>query len=143
MSTDHVTVTFIDGRRLATDPRSMRDASGESFAVSDRVPGVPGEAFGLKAWYASFGQPAITHLLVRAEDGFEAVVPASQLEGALFQYAIEGRPLTKGGPLRLYVPDGSSACLNVKSVVAIVFVSDPAQGDEASYGHRHMPRRVR
>ncbi|MFD0672976.1 hypothetical protein [Cohnella sp. GCM10027633] len=143
MSSDKVIVTFIDGRQMTTNPLSMRESAGESFAASTRVPNAPGEAFGLRAWYASFRQPAITHLLVRAEDGFEAVIPASQLEGALFQYAIDGQPLAKGGPLRLYVPDGTSACLNVKSVAAIVFVSDAALGDDASYGHRHMPRRVR
>ncbi|MFC5529350.1 hypothetical protein [Cohnella yongneupensis] len=152
MSSELISVTFTDGRQTDTNPLDMRNLAGTTFAVSTRVPGVPGEAFDLMAWYTAAARdqegtvnpaPEPTHLLVRAADGFEAVVPKSQLKGALFQFAIDGMPLTKGGPLRLYVPDGTSACLNVKSVVSVVLAADDSLGDEAGYGHRHVPRRVR
>lgn len=152
MAKGQVKVAFANGHTLVTNPQAMSLLSGEVVQVASRVPGVPGEAFELSAWYdaalkavgeAALPAPRPTHLLVRAADGFEAVIPASQLGGALLQYSVEGRPLEKGGPLRLYVPDGTSACLNVKSVEEIRFAVDHGLGEDASYGHRHMPGRMR
>lgn len=148
----HVNVTFPNGHSIVTNPQAMSRLAGDTFPVASRVPGVPGDAFDLSAWYdaaleseGEAGVPALrpTHLLVRAADGFEAIIPATQLSGALFQYSVNGTPLEKGGPLRLYVPDGTSACLNVKSVADIRFATDRELGEEAGYGHRHIIRRIR
>lgn len=152
MSKGQVNVTFINGHSIVTNTRAMSRLAGEIVPVASRVPSVPGDAFDLSTWYgaalkaegeAALPAPQPTHLLVRAADGFEAVIPASQLGGALFQYSIDGQPLEKGGPLRLYVPDGTSACLNVKSVAAIRFAADRGLGEDAGYGHRLVPGRVR
>jgi hypothetical protein len=112
--------------------------------VEDRVPNVRGEAYDLKAWYrewaSSKGKEQISepsHLKVEAADEFQAVIPWSELDQALFMYAQEGKELQKGHPLRLYVPDGSSECLNVKSVVKMWFIHDPGLGDKASYGFKN------
>jgi hypothetical protein len=78
-----------------------------------------------------------THLKVEAADEFQALMPWSQLEQALFLYAQEGKPLQKGAPIRLYVPNGSSECLNVKSVMKIWFLHDASLGEEATYGFKN------
>ncbi|MFC5700594.1 hypothetical protein ACFPVX_04800 [Cohnella faecalis] len=142
-----ITVTWSDGHVELTTPEQMALLAGRTFAVADRVPGIAGEAFDFGEWYsaavvkrsrADGREPAtLTHLSVRAADEFEAVIPLEQLGAALFQYRIDGLPLDKGKPIRLYVPDGSSACLNVKSVVTIGLVSDPTLGEEAAYGFRN------
>jgi len=136
-----VTVIFTDGRLLETDPFDMAERAAEVFPVGERVPGAPGEGFDLLAWHAAVaGDPETaraTHLIARAADEFEATIPFDQLGGALLQYATDGRPLVRGGPIRLYVPDGTSACLNVKSVVRLRFVRDGSLGPEASYGFRN------
>jgi hypothetical protein len=136
--------------QFVTSPSEMAVLSKDSFPVATRVPGAEGEGFDLRSWYSSAlrcltgtaagsgegknsnTQP--THLIVRASDEFQATIPWRQLNNALFQYSINGEPLVKGHPIRLYVPDGTSACLNVKSVVSLQFVSDAALGDEAGYG---------
>lgn len=62
-------------------------------------------------------------LRVEAVDGFYAVIPWDECETAIFQHADEnGCLLENSGPLRLFVPNGSSECLNVKSVVSIEFL---------------------
>ncbi|MBW5447786.1 hypothetical protein GE107_17160 [Cohnella sp. CFH 77786] len=141
-----------DGTAVATSPMEMAELAGESFPASGRVPGTAGEGFDLAAWTAAlssrfpsaFAAPsAPTHLIVKAADEFEAVVPWDQLKGAFFLFSQDGAPLAKGGPLRLYVPDGTSACLNVKSVTDIRFAADPGRGNEASYGFRNEISPVR
>ncbi|OCT11656.1 hypothetical protein A8709_27665 [Paenibacillus pectinilyticus] len=110
----------------------------------DRVPEVQGEAFDLKGWYRSWKnthhveeREEPTHVKVEAVDEFQALMPWSQVEQALFLYAQEGQPLKKGYPIRLYVPDGSSECLNVKSIVKIWFLRDASLGEEATYGFKN------
>ncbi|AFH60566.1 hypothetical protein ACVNS2_07780 [Paenibacillus caseinilyticus] len=115
------------------------------LSAAERVEGVSGRAVDFLQWYAAWrsrhgaeGQPMPKRLGVRAADEFEASVPWAQLERALLLYRQEdGQPLKKGYPLRLYVPDGSSDCLNVKSVVQIRFLyeGDPQEG--ADYGFRN------
>ncbi|OAS21302.1 hypothetical protein [Paenibacillus oryzisoli] len=112
--------------------------------IQDRVPSVEGEAFDLKSWYRSWhsnGQKRIdeepTHVRVEAVDEFQALIPWGQTDQALFLYAQEGQALKKGYPIRLYVPDGSSECLNVKSIIKIWFINDPALGEEATYGFKN------
>lgn len=145
-----VSIYYEDGSSAAVTPESMAELAGDVFAAAERVPGAAGEAFDLNAWYEAVAanrateqlkasSPGLkpTHLIVRAADEFEAVIPWAQLGSAFFQFRVEGKPLTKGFPLRLYVPDGSSACLNVKSVVTIRLVSDLSLGGDATYGFRN------
>ncbi|SDN22461.1 hypothetical protein SAMN04487897_102201 [Paenibacillus sp. yr247] len=116
----------------------------QKLALQDRVPNVQGEAFDLKSWYRSWkrsrnGEYAEepTHVKVEAVDEFQALMPWSQVDTALFLYNQGGEALKKGYPIRLYVPDGSSECLNVKSVVKVWFLHDTALGDEATYGFKN------
>lgn len=122
----------------------MVQLAEQKLAAEDRVPNVSGEAFDLKSWYGSWkssrggtkeGNP--THVKVEAVDEFQALMPWSDLDTALFLYAQEGEPLRKGYPIRLYVPDGSSECLNVKSIVHIWFLHDAALGEEATFGFKN------
>ncbi|TXK75861.1 molybdopterin-dependent oxidoreductase [Paenibacillus sp. N3.4] len=116
----------------------------ERVALEDRVPLAEGEAFVLKTWYASWKNShrsehpeEPTHIKVEAADEFQALIPWSQADSALFLYAQKGQKLSKGYPIRLYVPDGSSECLNVKSIMKIWFLHDAAWGEEASYGFKN------
>lgn len=142
-----VTVHMTDGAQIETTPEEMAEMAGSTFAASSRVPEAAGEGFDLSAWFAALTAdraesadtafPAPTHLIVRAADDFQAVIPWSQLKEAFFLCALKGVPLAKGGPLRLYVPDGTSACLNVKSVTFVRFAADPGLGQDAAYGFRN------
>jgi hypothetical protein len=109
--------------------------------MKDRVPGVEGQAIDLYSWYElwvkSYNQESLelpTHLSVEAADEFIALIPWPELQLAALLYEQEGLPLKKGYPLRLYVPDGSSACLNVKSIVKLHFIHQADKGTEAAYG---------
>jgi hypothetical protein len=112
--------------------------------LSERVPAVQGDAFDVKAWYAAWkkkhGKEQLaepTHFKVEAVDEFQALMPWGELNTALFLYAQEGKPLHKGAPIRLYVPNGRSDCLNVKSVVKLWFLHDASLGEEAVYGFKN------
>ncbi|WP_372662071.1 hypothetical protein [Cohnella sp.] len=134
-----ITVILPNEEKIVTSPQEMAAKSGHVFPIAERVPEASGEGFDLLDWYMSMQQTYanMTHLIVRASDEFQAVIPRGQLIKALLQYSIDGNPLIKGGPLRLYVPDGSSACLNVKSMVSLQFIANPKLGEEASYGFLH------
>jgi hypothetical protein len=109
--------------------------------MNERVPGIEGKAIDFLFWYnlwiKSYNQDSLgppTHLRVEAADEFSALIPWSQLGSAALLYEQEGLPLKKGSPLRLYVPDGSSACLNVKSIVKMHFIHQTDLGIKAAYG---------
>ncbi|MBE1441386.1 molybdopterin-dependent oxidoreductase [Paenibacillus sp. OAS669] len=113
------------------------------FPIGERVPGVEGLAFELKSWYEAWmkRREAVTDrepvvMKVEAADEFQASIPWEQLDRAAFLYEQDGKPLQKGFPIRLYVPDGSSECLNVKSVVSIRFEYNSTV-HEASYGFKN------
>jgi hypothetical protein len=140
-----VTLVFPNNNQLVTSPQEMAALTNNTFPVADRIQGIEGEGFDLLDWYAAALQsvsgegevqplPAPTHLIVRAADEFQATIPWEQLSNALLQFAINGEPLVKAWPLRLYVPDGTSECLNVKCVVSLRFVTDNKLGDKAGYG---------
>ncbi|MFD0692507.1 molybdopterin-dependent oxidoreductase [Paenibacillus sp. GCM10027628] len=123
---------------------SMVAVAKQLLPLEERVPDVQGKAFDLKNWYSSWKQqhnaedaPEPTHVRVEAIDEFQATLPWSQVDQALFLYAQEGKELKKGYPIRLYVPDGSSECLNVKSVVKMWFLHDNKLGNEATYGFKN------
>ncbi|MCZ8518409.1 MULTISPECIES: molybdopterin-binding protein [Paenibacillus] len=115
------------------------------LSAGERVEGASGRAVDFLQWYAAWrarkggeSHPMPRRLEVRAADEFEAAVPWAQLDRALLLYRQEdGQPLRKGFPLRLYVPDGSSECLNVKSVVEIRFRYEGDAQDGADYGFRN------
>jgi hypothetical protein len=115
-----------------------------SVDIAERVPGVDGLAMDLTSWYALWvkwsGQPASqlpTHLQVDAADEFSAVIGWQELQTAALLYEQGGLPLIKGYPLRLYVPDGSSACLNVKSVIKLEFLHQADLDHQATYGFKN------
>jgi|GEM_PF-783987 len=119
----------------------MAALAPQRLSLEERVPGACGEAFDLKTWYAAWAsrhgvvpEAAPTHVQADAADEFRAVLPWAQADQAVILYAVDEAPLSKGFPIRLYVPDGSSACLNVKSVVQLSFVRDASLGDQATYG---------
>ncbi|QYR20422.1 hypothetical protein KZ483_21785 [Paenibacillus sp. sptzw28] len=128
-----------------TSPEAMASLAGGTFVLSERVADAAGEAFDFAAWYEEWrnGQgitddvPQPTHLKVEAADAFEALIPWEQLPDAAVQFAINGSPLTKGGPIRLYVPNGTSACLNVKSVVVCRILHEEASRGDVAYGFKN------
>lgn len=138
----------IDHFRLgvsATTADEMAKLAGESFPIGGRVPEAAGEAFDWHDWYTAWvneqgpenGTKEPTHLMVQAADTFEATIPWEQLGQAAVLFAQGGVPLEKAGPIRLYVPNGSSKCLNVKSVVRLKLARlEDGGSEEASYGFK-------
>ncbi|MGN7454643.1 hypothetical protein ACTHPH_07495 [Paenibacillus pasadenensis] len=128
-------------------PRMMAEQAGAVFPLSERVPDGSGEAFGLIDWHRGWLEQAAaagredvvaapTHVKVVADDRFEAVISWREAAQAAFLFAREGVPLEREGPLRLYVPDGSSKCLNVKRVVSLTLLEEPELGGDAAYGFK-------
>jgi hypothetical protein len=114
------------------------------LAMEDRVQEVEGRAFDVPSWYDAWRQRQgkangrkPSHMTVEAADEFQASIPWEQLGRAAFLYEQNGQPLKKGFPIRLYVPDGSSECLNVKSVVQIR-ISYSEGLEEAAYGFKNQ-----
>lgn len=117
----------------------MIGQAGVAFEMADRVPNVSGKAFDLYTWYRAWSKAttAPTHMHVEASDQFQATVPWEELGQAAFLFEQNNAPLVKGYPLRLYVPDGSSACLNVKSVIRIQFLHEPDSSQPADFGFKN------
>ncbi|MDQ8735731.1 hypothetical protein [Paenibacillus sp. LHD-38] len=131
---------------FTTSPEEMAILAGVSFPIAHRVPGAVGEAFDWQLWYSAWIEkvsgadaiPAPSELTVEAADTFEAFIPWDQLGEAAVLYGQNGEPLQKTGPIRLYVPNGSSKCLNVKSIVKLRIGHNAANGtEEATYGFKH------
>ncbi|MCA0755007.1 hypothetical protein KP806_08095 [Paenibacillus sp. N4] len=129
----------------ATTAEEMAKLAGECFPIGGRVQEAAGEAFDWHDWYTAWvkeqgpenGAQEPTHLMVQAADTFEATIPWEQLGQAAVLFAQGGVPLEKAGPIRLYVPNGSSKCLNVKSVVRLRLARLDGSGhEEASYGFK-------
>lgn len=135
------------GRRsFMTTAFEMAELAGRSFNVSESVPDTAGEAFLLQEWYEAWLESAGSEtaivkpqqLVVEAADSFQASIPWDQLDGAVVLFSLGGEPLKGTGPIRLYVPNGSSKCLNVKRVVKLRlgdFQGNEVQ--EAAYGFKH------
>lgn len=107
------------------------------------VPGVEGNALLLTILLRRVGLRAeTTHLRFLGADDFQAELPINDLQDAFLLYRQNGRPLKKGFPVRLYVPQGDSNCLNVKSIVRIEAVAyDGADAKKpASFGFRNFIR---
>jgi len=130
-------------------PVVMSELAGEVFAIESRVPGASGIAFDWHKWFEEWlfllsyttqcKLAAPTHLKLYASDSFEAIIPWAQLREAAVLFAEpDGSPLTTAGPIRFYVPNGTSKCLNVKNVVRIVISTEEALSDEASFGFKQQ-----
>ncbi|MEX1030781.1 MAG: hypothetical protein WDZ91_12170 [Paenibacillaceae bacterium] len=139
----HITDPHIG--QLQVTPSEWADEGTIKFDMNERVVGVPGEAFDFMEWYEgwrSMNSISVhirpTHLRVTAVDEFTALIPWGQLKQAAIQYAIHGEPLTKGYPIRLYVPNGTSDCLNVKGVVHVELLYESDLGDEAAFGFKNQ-----
>jgi len=78
-----------------------------------------------------------THVIFHASDEFQATLPIAEARGSYLLFRQDGSPLKKGFPVRVIVPNGSSECLNVKSVVNIEFVSLEKPEQEATYGFKN------
>jgi DMSO/TMAO reductase YedYZ molybdopterin-dependent catalytic subunit len=79
-----------------------------------------------------------THVIFHASDEFQATIPLGELGDALLMFQQKnGEPLKKGFPVRLLVPNGSSECLNVKSVVKIEVVRQNEE-QEATFGFKNL-----
>ncbi|MCQ6558587.1 hypothetical protein [Paenibacillus mendelii] len=128
-----------------TSAEAMAGLAGSVFPLAKRIEDGIGEAFEFAKWYEAWRKlnglgadaPHPTHLKVEAADTFEAIIPWEQLKDAAIQFSIGGKPLVKGGPVRLYAPNGSSACLNVKSIVKFLFVMDIDHRDYVAYGFKN------
>ncbi len=78
-----------------------------------------------------------THVIFHASDEFQATLPIAEARGAYLLFQQDGNPLKKGFPVRVIVPNGSSECLNVKSVINIEFVRLEQPDQEATYGFKN------
>ncbi|WNQ09986.1 molybdopterin-dependent oxidoreductase [Paenibacillus aurantius] len=127
-------------RRESKTLEELKEEAPDHVELAERVPGKEGRGFDLTAWYQAWtsrsdGQELPTHLEVEAADEFRAVIPWRELGSAVLVYEQNGEPLRRGGPLRLYVPEGSSDCLHVKSVVKLSFLHTQKEAkDKARFG---------
>lgn len=141
-----IRVYYADYPPLATTPDEMANIAGRVFPAAERMNGAAGEAFDLREWFANWKslrgvsaeESPPTHLKVEAADGFEALIPWEQTKDAAVQFAVDGKPLGERGPVRLFVPNGSSECLNVKRVVACRFLWHDEADEGASYGFKRV-----
>ncbi|MFS1511789.1 hypothetical protein VQL36_05040 [Chengkuizengella sp. SCS-71B] len=124
---------------LTLSVEQMKKMASKHFPINERVPGIDGKAFELVSWYESWTKEATkpTHLKVEAADEFQAIIPWIELDSAAILYEQNEQPLKKGKPIRLYVPNGTSDCLNVKSIVNMFFIRNKQLGDESSFGFKN------
>lgn len=106
--------------RLEVDLRTVRRRPGpEHVALESVVPGRRGHAIRLRGLLERVGARDDERAELISQDGFAREVPARQLmEAGLLQFGIDGRPLEphEGGPVRLYLADGTDRCDNVKAL---------------------------
>ena len=125
-------------------------ALGEQVAdVSKLVPGRSGGAVYLRSVLSVAGlADDATHLTVEArDDSFSACVPLDAvLESALLTYRDGDAPLpsSKGGPVRMLIPDAAScnvvgvdACANVKYVGLLLVTVGPGRDARPNSAKSH------
>ncbi len=104
--------------------RHLPDA--EHTRLDALVPGRHGHAVRLRVLLKSAGIPADATVQLTSHDGFARAVPAQALyEGGVLHYATDGHPLGRdqGGPLRLYIAQGTDQCDNMKGLSRISWPS--------------------
>lgn len=119
----HVVLTLVTPERtLELDLRALRKLPGsEHVSIDNIVPGRSGHGVRLRRLLEPLGLHTGPVRLV-STDGFERDLSGDQLFAAgVLQHAAEGRPLDahQGGPLRLYLADGTDRCDNVKGLTRI------------------------
>ncbi len=118
--------------------------------VSQHVAGMAGSGVQVKALLnAAIPHSSSDHATFHSQDGkFAASIPLSEItDRGILIYKRDGNPLpeSKGGPVRLAIPQGEDECQNVKSVVRIEVTSgkgkdttfDPFHDIPEIHGHSH------
>ncbi len=118
--------------------------------VSQHVAGMSGKGVRVKALLnAAMPLSHSDHVTFHSQDGkFAASVPLDDtMDRAILIYQRDGAPLpeSKGGPLRLAIPQGDDECSNVKSVIRVEVTSgkgkdttyDPFHDIPEIHGHSH------
>jgi DMSO/TMAO reductase YedYZ molybdopterin-dependent catalytic subunit len=111
---------------------------GQVEDVSTIVPGREGAAVALASVLATIGLTAdATHISIIASDGsFAASVPLDAVRDAVLLYRLGDAelPASKGGPVRLLIPDAArchsaevDSCANVKFVGTLRLSAGPGQ----------------
>jgi len=109
-----------DGQVVPISFEDLESLKDLTIPVDDYVPRKQAEAVSLKDLLQRYSiSPDYSHAIFTAEDGFLQKIARQELDRAFFVFKQKGEPLTKGFPVRLYIPENESDCLNVKSVVRI------------------------
>ena len=113
----------VDGRSTSLDLNALRELPASEHTPLDAlVPGRRGQAVRLRSVLQSMAIAKEATVDVSSDDGFVRTVPARDLyDGGLVHYATDGHPLARdqGGPLRLYIAQGSDQCDNLKALTRI------------------------
>lgn len=112
---------------------------GKHIDVPSVVPNCSGTAVSVIS-FLDFVQPMqdCTHVIFKANDEFQATIPFAELKDALLIFKQDGALLEKGFPLRLFIPDGWSECLNIKSVTTIEFVQNTYGESKSTFGFKNL-----
>ena len=113
-------------RQIEVGMKAIRRLPGaEHTRLEALVPGRRGHAVRLQVLLQSAGIPPEATLRAVSHDGFARTLSARTLyDGGLLHYATDGHPLGRdqGGPLRLYIVQGTDQCDNLKGVARIEIV---------------------
>jgi|SRR5699024_2540510 len=113
-------IESIDGRLIPVTFENLESWKDTTIPVEDYVPNKQAEAVYVKQILEQHTlSNDVNQAVFIADDGFQQKVDKEELGQAFLVFKQNGERLTKGYPVRLYVPDGQSDCLNVKSVVQI------------------------
>jgi len=114
-----------DGQVVPISFMELESLKDLTIPVEDYVPRKQAEAVALKELLKQHSISSdFSYVVFTAEDGFNQKIARQDLDHAFFVFKQKGEPLTKGFPVRLYVPGNESDCLNVKSVVRIQLIKE-------------------
>lgn len=114
-----------DGKVVPIPFKDLEDLKDVTIPVEDYVPRKQAEAVLFRDIMKQYSISSdFSHAIFTAEDGFTQKIDSQELGNAFLVFKQKGEPLTKGYPVRLYVPGNESDCLNVKSVVSIQLVNE-------------------
>ena len=135
----------IDGARYYADPQSigqliLSDGKGYNAALNRwSLAALPGQVPDVSAVVPNrqgagvylaeivdllHAQPQAQVMLVASDGMISGPTPINELGRAVLVYLLDGGelPANKGGPFRIFVPQGESACANVKGLARIELV---------------------
>jgi|GEM_PF-3235994 len=125
MSEWKVTVTDLDEQSFECSFEDFEKWKDDTIPVEDFAPRKNGEAVFVGRVLGELGVDSVyTHLLVKADDGFEQKISREDVSTAFLLFKQNGEPLKKGYPTRLFVPTSDSDCLNVKSVIEMSLLKE-------------------